>query len=222
MHIFCFFVFIFVLNSVVHSPPRTKTLESSCSCFGFRVPVCGLWVPVFCNVPQSVVVHHFFVMCPHITQHVWGGGGGALQKKWHITKNGFPKPANWYPKTRNKNSVFCLPRTLFTILFYPQTRNTWSNNAHSLIATPYLAIIALKVSGEVIFLNDVVGTSLIKANWKVLWLHTFPPQSSNNWSGLFQSSVSKYRSYSWGRLHVSHVHSCFQVMYVKQLTRWYM
>ena len=92
------------------SPSSFKTVYNTGSCFGFRVPVCGFWVPVVCS--ESL----FCVMRQRITQHVQdGGGGGRLQKKWHITKKGdvLQKTGTWNPqtgiRTRNKNQCYCRP-----------------------------------------------------------------------------------------------------------------
>ena len=55
-------------------------MKRHCSCLGFRVPVSGLWVPVFCNASR------FFVMRQHITQHVWGRGGHIMKEVAHYKK----------------------------------------------------------------------------------------------------------------------------------------
>ena len=53
---------------------KIKTVNSTGSCFGFRVPF-------FCNASL------FCVMRWHITQNVWGGGGHTT-RKWHIVIKG--------------------------------------------------------------------------------------------------------------------------------------
>ena len=87
-----------------------KTVNNTGSCFGFWVPVCGFWVPVVCNASL------FCVMCQCITQHVWGRGGCTTKKvvhykkRWRITRNWYPKPANCYlkPQTRTTAIVVLL------------------------------------------------------------------------------------------------------------------
>ena len=38
--------------------------NSAGSCFEFRVPACGLWVPVLCNASPFFVMCHFFHSAP--------------------------------------------------------------------------------------------------------------------------------------------------------------
>ena len=88
---------------------NVKTVKRHCSCFGFRVLVSGLWVPVFCNAPQNLLMHHiFFVMHWYITQCVRGRGGRITKKMMHYKKL---VPVTWklVPETPNKNNVFCRP-----------------------------------------------------------------------------------------------------------------
>ena len=77
------------------------------SCFGFRVPVCGFRVPVFCNASPFFVMCHFFsrsVPTPP-TPNTLCNAPAYYTKKWRITNNWYPKPANWYPKPKTRTSV---------------------------------------------------------------------------------------------------------------------
>ena len=85
--------------------PLQKTVYKAGTCFGFRVPVCGFWVPVVCNAS--------FFLCNvpvHYTTCLGRGGEGRhtmkkvvhYKKRWHITKNWYLKPANWYPKPETR------------------------------------------------------------------------------------------------------------------------
>ena len=78
-----------------------KTVKRHCSCLGFRVPVSGLRVPVFCNAPQILVMCHVFfcnVSVHYTTCLGWGRAhyekSGALQKTCtHNSQTGA-----WNPK----------------------------------------------------------------------------------------------------------------------------
>ena len=67
----------------------------------FRITVCGLRVPVFCNAPQIFVM--YYVFCNALVHYTCLVRGGCITKKKLV-----PKTHKLVPETRT--IVFCQPR----------------------------------------------------------------------------------------------------------------
>ena len=80
-------------------------------CFRFRVPVCGLQVPVFCNASPFFVMCHFFRSAPTPTRTCCVMRECITQKSDALQNTGTHKPAswvsNWYPKLKTRTHAIC-------------------------------------------------------------------------------------------------------------------
>ena len=87
-----------VIQMIINDFVLQEDGKSSGSCLWFRVPVCGLWVPVFCNASPFFVMCHFFHSVPTSAPNILRNAPVHYTKKWRITNN-------WYLKPETRTSV---------------------------------------------------------------------------------------------------------------------